>query len=48
MTERTILQCTCTVQDDAACRAVECNGERYEAIPAELIARAALKAREPE
>ncbi|WP_214021589.1 DUF2703 domain-containing protein [Methanoculleus sp.] len=48
MTERTIPQCTCTVQDDAACRAVEYDGERYESIPPELIARAALKAREPE
>ncbi len=37
--------CACiTGQDDAACRAVEYEGERYEAIPPELIARAALKA----
>ncbi|MCK9308033.1 MAG: DUF2703 domain-containing protein [Methanoculleus sp.] len=37
--------CACiTGQDDAACRAIEYNGERYESIPPELIARAALKA----
>ncbi|MCM2465116.1 putative zinc-binding protein [Methanoculleus oceani] len=37
--------CACiTGQDDAACRAVEYNGERYESIPPELIARAALRA----
>lgn len=37
--------CACiTGQDDAECRAVKYNGERYEAIPPELIARAALKA----
>ncbi|WP_292727560.1 DUF2703 domain-containing protein [Methanoculleus sp.] len=37
--------CACiTGQDDAACRAVEYDGERYESIPPELIARAALKA----
>ncbi|KUK61404.1 MAG: hypothetical protein XE10_1495 [Methanoculleus marisnigri] len=37
--------CACiTGQDDAACRAVEYDGERYESIPPELIARAALRA----
>ena len=37
--------CACiTGQDAAACRAVEYDGERYESIPPELIARAALKA----
>jgi len=37
--------CSCiTGQDDVECRAVEYNGERYESIPPELIARAALKA----
>lgn len=37
--------CACIIgQDDAECRAVKYNGERYEAIPPELIARAALKA----
>jgi hypothetical protein len=36
--------CACiTGQDDVECRAVEYNGEHYEAIPPELIARAALK-----
>ncbi|MDN7024044.1 DUF2703 domain-containing protein [Methanoculleus sp. FWC-SCC1] len=37
--------CACiTGKDDVECRAVEYGGERYEAIPPELIARAALKA----
>ena len=37
--------CACiTGQDNAECRAIEYNGERYESIPPELIARAALKA----
>ena len=37
--------CACiTGQDDAECRAVEYDGKRYESIPPELIARAALKA----
>ncbi|MDT8358190.1 MAG: DUF2703 domain-containing protein [Methanomicrobiaceae archaeon] len=37
--------CACiTGQDDVECRAVEYGGERYESIPPELIARAALKA----
>ncbi len=37
--------CACiTGQDDVECRAIEYNGERYESIPPELIARAALKA----
>ncbi|MGC9435923.1 MAG: putative zinc-binding protein [Methanomicrobiales archaeon] len=37
--------CACiTGQDGVECRAVEVDGDRYEAIPAELIARAALKA----
>jgi len=37
--------CACiTGRDDVECRAVEYGGERYESIPPELIARAALKA----
>jgi len=37
--------CACiTGQDGAECRAVEYNGERYESIPPDLIARAALRA----
>ncbi|MCE5338812.1 MAG: DUF2703 domain-containing protein, partial [Methanomicrobiaceae archaeon] len=37
--------CACiTGQDGAECRAIEYNGERYESIPPELIARAALRA----
>jgi len=37
--------CACmTGQENAECRAVEYNGERYESIPPELIARATLKA----
>ncbi|MBN1194186.1 MAG: DUF2703 domain-containing protein [Methanomicrobiaceae archaeon] len=37
--------CACfTGKDDVECRAVEYNDERYESIPPELIARAALKA----
>ncbi|SCL74811.1 hypothetical protein L21_0695 [Methanoculleus chikugoensis] len=37
--------CSCiTGQDNVECRAIEYNGERYESIPPELIARAALKA----
>ncbi|MDV2481054.1 DUF2703 domain-containing protein [Methanoculleus sp. Wushi-C6] len=37
--------CACiTGQDDVECRAIEYNGERYESIPPELIARAALAA----
>jgi uncharacterized metal-binding protein len=37
--------CACiTGQDDAECRAVEYDGKRYESIPPELIARAALRA----
>lgn len=37
--------CACiTGQDDATCRAVEYDGERYESTPPELIARAVLKA----
>jgi hypothetical protein len=35
-------------QEDVECRAVEYHGERYEAIPPELIGRAALKALEME
>jgi hypothetical protein len=35
-------------EDDVACRAVEYDGERYEAIPPELIGRAALRALEME
>ena len=33
-----------TGQDGAECRAIEYNGERYDSIPPELIARAALRA----
>lgn len=37
--------CACiTGEDDVECRAIEYNGERYESIPPELIARAVLKA----
>ena len=37
--------CACiTGQDNAECRAIEYDGKRYESIPPELIARAALKA----
>jgi len=36
--------CACiTGQDDVECRAIEYEGERYEAIPAELIHRVILK-----
>lgn len=36
--------CACIFgQDDVECRAVEYEGERYESIPPELIARAALR-----
>ncbi len=45
MTSTPYRSCVCiTGQDDVECRAVEYEGERYEAIPPELIGRAALKA----
>ncbi|MCE5338804.1 MAG: DUF2703 domain-containing protein [Methanomicrobiaceae archaeon] len=41
--------CSCiTCEEDTECRALRYNGEEYEAIPPELIGRAAMKALEME
>jgi hypothetical protein len=39
--------CSCITGTDASCRAIVCGDETHEALPAELILKAALRAAEP-